>query len=63
VAAVDEGRNDLFVWTGVMIGFGYEGKPPPSPFSDQSTRQVGVAMGFYNMRQGDAPVFKFIADY
>jgi phospholipase C len=59
----DEGRNDLFVWNGITIGFGSEGKPPPTPFTDQSTRQGGVAMGFYNMSQGDAPVFKFIADH
>ena len=59
----DQGRNDLFVWSAVTIGFGSDGKPPPSPFTDQSTRQGGVAMGFYNMSQGDAPVFKFIADH
>src|SRR5262249_17522524 len=59
----DEGRNDLFVWNAVTIGFGKDGQPPPSPFTDQSTHQGGVAMGFYNMSQGDAPVFKFIADH
>lgn len=59
----DEGRNDLFVWNAVSIGFGSDSKPPPSPFTDQTTRQGGVAMGFYNMSQGDAPVFKFIADH
>ncbi len=59
----DEGRNDLFVWGAVTIGFGNDGKPPPQPFTEQSTRQGAVAMGFYNMGQGDAPVFKFIADH
>jgi len=59
----DEGRDDLFVWAAVTIGFGSDGKPPPAPFSDQSTKQGGVAMGFYNMSQGDAPVFEFIADH
>jgi phospholipase C len=59
----DEGRNDLFVWNGITIGFGSDAKPPPVPFTDQSTHQGGVAMGFYNMSQGDAPVFKFIADH
>jgi phospholipase C len=59
----DEGRNDLFVWNATTIGFGSEAKAPPAPFTDQSTRQGGVAMGFYNMSQGDAPVFKFIADH
>ncbi|MGO9267231.1 MAG: alkaline phosphatase family protein [Candidatus Binataceae bacterium] len=59
----DEGRHDLFVWDAVTIGFGNEGKPPPAPFTDQSTHQGAVSMGFYNMSQGDAPVFKFIADH
>ena len=58
----DEGRNDLFPWVGVTIGTGSNGTPAPAPFTDQSTHQGGVAMGFYNMSQGDAPVFKFIAD-
>jgi phospholipase C len=59
----DEGRNDLFVWAATTIGFGSEAKAPPVPFTDQSTHQGGVAMGFYNMSLGDAPVFKFIADH
>jgi phospholipase C len=59
----DEGRNDLFVWTALTIGFGSDGKAPPVPFTDQSTHQGAVAMGFYNMSQGDAPVFRFIADH
>jgi phospholipase C len=59
----DEGRDDLFVWNATTIGFGSEAKAPPAPFTDQSTHQGGVAMGFYNMSQGDAPVFKFIADH
>jgi acid phosphatase len=59
----DEGRNDLFTWVGVTAGTGSGGKPTPVPFSDQSTHQGGVAMGFYNMSAGDAPVFKFIADH
>ena len=59
----DGGRSDLFPWVATTIGMGSEGKPPPVPFSDQSTHQGAVAMGFYNMSQGDAPVFKFIADH
>jgi acid phosphatase len=58
----DEGANDLFTWVGVTIGTGSNGNPPPSPFTNQSTAQGGVAMGFFNMAQGDEPVFKFIAD-
>jgi len=59
----DEGRNDLFVWAAVSIGFGSDAKPPPAPFTDQSTKQGAVSMGFYNMSRGDAPVFKYIADH
>jgi phospholipase C len=59
----DQGRNDLVPWVAITAGMGSEGKPPPAPFTDQSTHQGGLAMGFYNMSQGDAPVFKFIADH
>lgn len=59
----DEGRNDLVPWVATTIGMGSDGKPPPVPFTDQTTHQGSVAMGFYNMTQGDAPVFKFIADH
>ena len=58
----DEGKLDLFPWVGVTIGMGSAGKSLPSPFTDQSTYQGALSMGFYNMTQGDAPVFKFIAD-
>ena len=58
----DEGKLDLFQWVGLTIGIGSNGSPIPSPFTDQTTQQGGVAMGFYNMKTGDAPVLKFIAD-
>lgn len=58
----DEGKMDLFTWVGVTIGTGSNGNPPPAPFTDESTDQGGVQMGFFNMSTGDAPVFKFIAD-
>ncbi|HVN29084.1 MAG TPA: alkaline phosphatase family protein [Candidatus Binataceae bacterium] len=58
----DQGKLDLFPWVGVTIGMGSAGRKLPAPFTDQSTYQGGVSMGFYNMSQGDAPVFKFIAD-
>jgi acid phosphatase len=59
----DEGRSDLFLWGALTIGMGSGGKPPASPFTAQTTMQGGLAMGFYNMADGDAPVFKFIADH
>jgi phospholipase C len=57
----DQGRNDLFPWVAITAGMGSEGNPPPAPFTNQSSHQGGLAMGFYNMSQGDAPVF--IADH
>lgn len=59
----DQGREDLFPWVAVTAGMGSEGKPPPVPFTNQSSHQGGLSMGFYNMGEGDAPVFKFIADH
>ena len=56
----DQGKLDLFVWVGLQVGIGPDNTPPaPTP---GNTLQGGEAMGFYNMSEGDAPVFKFIAD-
>ena len=56
--------HDLYAWTGVTVGWGdaAEDSPPPQPFTDQSTFQGGVAMGFYNIAMGDWPIFKTLAD-
>lgn len=59
----DGGKLDLFQWVGLTIGTGSNGTPAPSPFTDQSTQQGGLAMGFSNMQTGDAPALKFIADH
>lgn len=53
---IDEGRNDLFVWTANTAGDD-NGQVPPAPI-----HQGGVAMGFYNVNTGDAPRFKTWAD-
>jgi len=55
---IDGGKNDLFQWVGQTIGTGSNGITPPF-----DTHQGGVAMGFYNMSQGDAPIFKALADH
>ena len=55
-------RNDLWPWVEVTIGAGSNGKPQPPDFSDTSTKEGSTAMGFYNVLQGDAPYFKFLAD-
>ena len=54
--------SNLFPWVEVTIGAGSNGKPQPEGFTLASTGEGGTAMGFYNMLQGDAPYFKFLAD-
>lgn len=54
---IDGGKNDLFVWTANTVGKGDNGAIPPAPIY-----QGGLAMGFYNMQQGDAPFLKEWAD-
>jgi phospholipase C len=56
-------RNDLWPWVEVTIGAGTNGMAQPSGFSDLSTGEGSTSMGFYNMLQGDAPYFKYLADH
>jgi phospholipase C len=57
---VDGGKNDLFQWVAETVGIGPQNSPPaPTP---ANTFQGGVAMGFNNMSQGDAPFLKNMAD-
>jgi phospholipase C len=59
---------DLFPWVEVTVGAGTNGKPQPANFSTEwspsatTTGEGSTSMGFYNMQQGDAPYFKFLAD-
>jgi phospholipase C len=62
-------KADLFPWVEVTVGAGANGQPQPSHFSTDyapaptvTTGEGSTAMGFYNMRQGDAPYLKFLAD-
>lgn len=55
-------RADLFPWVETTIGAGSNGKAQPKPFTEESTREGAAAMGFYNVQQGDAPYFKYLAD-
>ena len=57
---MDGGKNDLFVWTSETAGAGPSTGPSREP--PKGTFQGGIAMGFYNMAQGDAPYFKHLAD-
>jgi len=56
---VDGGKNDLFVWVADQTG---PGPSNPAPLAPGKTGQGAVAMGFYNMARGDAPLFKKLAD-
>jgi phospholipase C len=55
-------QNDLYPWVEVTIGAGNNGKPQPNPFTDATTGEGSIAMGFYNVMQGDMPFFKRLAD-
>jgi phospholipase C len=57
---ISGGKNDLWTWVHATAGDS-NGDPPPSPFTDQSTFQGALDMGFYNMAAGDAPTFQFLA--
>jgi acid phosphatase len=57
---VAAGANDLWTWVHETAGDS-NGDPPPSPFTDQSTDQGALDMGFYNMAAGDAPTFEYLA--
>lgn len=49
---------DLYTWVAVTEGWGLE--PPPT--TDEDTYQGGIAMGYYNMAQGDYPFFLWLAE-
>jgi phospholipase C len=58
----------LFPWVEVTVGAGTNGLPQPATFSTEyssgatTTGEGSTAMGFYNVQQGDAPYFKYLAD-
>ena len=56
-------KNDLWPWVEDTIGAGSNGNPQPAGFTDTSTKEGSTSMGFYNMLQGDAPYFKYLADH
>ena len=55
-------KGDLFPWVETSIGAGTNGLPQDPGFTNTSTGEGATAMGFYNVLQGDAPYFKFLAD-
>ena len=60
--------SDLFPWVEVTVGSNVNGKAQPTNFSTDyspngvTTGEGSTSMGFYNMRKGDAPYLKYLAD-
>ena len=58
----------LFPWVEVTVGAGTNGVMQPSNFSTEyssgakTTGEGSTSMGFYNVQNGDAPYFKYLAD-
>jgi phospholipase C len=58
----------LFPWVEVTVGAGTNGVAQPSDFSTNygsgftTTGEGSTSMGFYNVQNGDAPFFKWMAD-
>jgi phospholipase C len=56
-------KADLFPWVEDTIGAGTNGLAQAAGFDDTTTKEGSTSMGFYNVQQGDAPYFKFLADH
>ena len=58
----------LFPWVETTVGAGTNGLKQPANFSTdysptaKTTGEGATAMGFYNVQNGDAPYFKYLAD-
>ena len=58
----------LFPWVEVTVGAGTNGLKQPATFSTEysptatTTGEGSTSMGFYNVQNGDAPYFKYLAD-
>jgi len=58
----------LFPWVETTVGAGTNGLKQPATFSTEyspsatTTGEGSTAMGFYNVQNGDAPYFKYLAD-
>jgi|HubBroStandDraft_5_1064220.scaffolds.fasta_scaffold02211_8 phospholipase C len=59
--------NSLFAWVEVTEGAGANGILPPANFSTNysptalTTGEGSTSLGFYNVQQGDAPYFNYLA--
>jgi phospholipase C len=54
-------QADLFPWVEETVATGSNGKPPPSPPPTPLLKEGDIAMGFYNVANGDAPYLTELA--
>jgi phospholipase C len=54
--------NNLFPWVETSIGAGTNGLPQAAGFGLTTTKEGATAMGFYNVQNGDAPYFTYLAN-
>jgi phospholipase C len=54
-------QADLFPWVEETVATGSNGNPPPSPPPTPLLKEGDIAMGFYNVANGDAPYFTELA--
>jgi phospholipase C len=50
-------QNDLFPWVEATIGAGSNGQPQPTDYGEPGNHEGAIAMGIYNVKQGDFPYF------
>jgi phospholipase C len=55
-------NGQLFSWVEVTVGAGTDGSKQPANFSTETTGEGSSALGFYNVQQGDAPYFTYLAN-
>jgi len=55
-------KADLFPWVETTVSVGANGGAQPGDFTDETTNEGSLAMGFYNVQKGDFPYLKSLAD-
>ncbi len=55
-------KADLFPYVEVTVGAGTNGLSQPKPFTNETTGEGSLSMGFYNVQQGDAPYLTSLAN-
>jgi phospholipase C len=54
--------NDLFAWVEATVGAGSNGSPQTAGYNQPGNHEGPVAMGMYNVRQGDFPYLRKLAN-